>query len=347
MSRKTVMNLLIIVIIALILIFTMSIVDFNLVLHGNLPKFCFNTVKHDDGGTMEYTGIGYKIIAYNATGGRHDIKIGSMFLRYEPNIDISKIESKPDNKITDYNFIGNVIKITNESNNTVLLVEANDKTTLFMATQQGFIKKTNMKEFESLRKNGKIAIKLEEGDQLVSVQATTGKDELLIASNNGKCVRFSENDVRTMGRNSRGVKGMKIDKGEKIIGMIVLNPEKDILTVTEFGYAKRTKREDYRLQSRRGKGTKAGRFNDKTGEIIAIKPIDEKEDIIAITSSGIVIRTHADQINEVGRTALGVKLMNTAGCKIVGVSIVERQEDEDLENEEDINTSNDENLEEE
>lgn len=130
MSRKTVMNLLIIVIIALILIFTMSIVDFNLVLHGNLPKFCFNTVKHDDGGTMEYTGIGYKIIAYNATGGRHDIKIGSMFLRYEPNIDISKIESKPDNKITDYNFIGNVIKITNESNNTVLLVEANDKTTL-------------------------------------------------------------------------------------------------------------------------------------------------------------------------------------------------------------------------
>lgn len=241
----------------------------------------------------------------------------------------------------------NLLPLQAEEKITAILNNANDKNTLFMATQQGFIKKTNMKEFESLRKNGKIAIKLEEGDQLVSVQATTGKDELLIASNNGKCVRFSENDVRTMGRNSRGVKGMKIDKGEKIIDMIVLNPEKDILTVTEFGYAKRTKIEDYRLQSRRGKGTKAGRFNDKTGEIIAIKPIDEKEDIIAITSSGIVIRTHADQINEVGRTALGVKLMNTAGCKIVGVSIVERQEDEDLENEEDINTSNDENLEEE
>jgi DNA gyrase subunit A len=171
-----------------------------------------------------------------------------------------------------------------------------------------------------------------ENDQLVSVQAVTGENELLIASNNGKCVRFSENDVRTLGRSSRGVKGMKIDEGEKIIDMIVLNPDKDILTVTELGYAKRTKVEDYRLQSRRGKGTKAGRFNDKTGDIVAIKPIEPNQDIIAITSNGIVIRTHAEQINEVSRTALGVKLMNTSGCKIVGVSIVEKQEDdEDIE----------------
>ena len=88
------------------------------------------------------------------------------------------------------------------------------------------------------------------------------------------------------------------------------------------------------MQSRRGKGTKAGKFNDKTGEIVAIKPITEDQDILAITSNGIVIRTHAEQINEVGRTALGVRLMNTSGCKIVGVSIVERQEDEDIEQDE-------------
>ena len=200
-----------------------------------------------------------------------------------------------------------------------------------MGTEQGFIKKTKMSEFELLRKNGKIAIKLMEDDQLVSAKAVNDEDELLIASNNGKCVRFSEKDVRPLGRSSRGVKGMKIDKGEKIIDMIVLNPEKDILTVTELGYAKRTKVEDYRLQSRRGKGTKAGKFNDKTGDIVAIKPIEPDQDILAITSNGIVIRTHADQINEVGRTALGVKLMNTAGCKIVGVSVVDRQEDEEVE----------------
>jgi DNA gyrase subunit A len=144
-------------------------------------------------------------------------------------------------------------------------------------------------------------------------------------------VRFSEKDVRTLGRSSRGVKGMKIDSGEKIIDMIVLGPNKDILTVTELGFAKRTKVEDYRLQSRRGKGTKAGRFNDKTGDIVAISPIVEGQDILAITSSGIVIRTHAEQINEVGRTALGVRLMNTSGCKIVAVSVVDRQEDEETE----------------
>ena len=123
---------------------------------------------------------------------------------------------------------------------------------------------------------------------------------------------------------------MKIDAGEKIIDMIVLDPDKDILTVTELGYAKRTKVDDYRLQSRRGKGTKAGRFNDKTGHIVAISPIVEGQDILAITSNGIVIRTHAEQINEVGRTALGVRLMNTSGCKIVGVSVVERQEDDEI-----------------
>jgi len=226
--------------------------------------------------------------------------------------------------------IVNLMMLQGDEKITAIVANAKDKQSLFMATEQGYIKKTSMKEFELLRKNGKIAIKLMENDHLVSVQAVTGDDELLIASNNGKCVRFSEKDVRTLGRSSRGVKGMKIEKDEKIIDMIVLNPDKDILTVTELGFAKRTKVDDYRLQSRRGKGTKAGRFNEKTGDIVAIKPIDENQDILAITSNGIVIRTHASQINEVGRTALGVKLMNTSGCKIVGVSIVERQEDEEI-----------------
>ena len=227
----------------------------------------------------------------------------------------------------------NLLPLQTDEKITTIVDNAKDKAYLFMGTEQGYIKKTKMSEFDLLRKNGKIAIKLMEGDQLVSVKAVNDNDELLIASNNGKCVRFSEKDVRPLGRGSRGVKGMKIDKGEKIIDMIVLNPEKDILTVTELGYAKRTKIEDYRLQSRRGKGTKAGKFNDKTGDIVAIKPIDSTQDILAITSNGIVIRTHAEQINEVGRTALGVKLMNTAGCKIVGVSVVDRQEDEELDEE--------------
>ncbi len=223
----------------------------------------------------------------------------------------------------------NLLPLQTDEKINAIVANAKSKPILFMATEQGYIKRTDMKEFDLLRKNGKIALKLNEGDQLVSVQATTGEDELLIASNNGKCVRFSEKDVRTMGRGSRGVKGMKIEEGERIIDMIVIDANKDILTVTDLGYAKRTKVEDYRLQSRRGKGTKAGKFNEKTGEIVAIKPIVEGQDILAITSNGIVIRTHAEQINEVGRTALGVKLMNTSGCKIVGVSVIERQEEEE------------------
>ncbi len=225
----------------------------------------------------------------------------------------------------------NLLPLQAEEKITAIVADAKDKKSLFMATSKGYIKKTDMKEFALLRKNGKIALKLTEDDELVSVKAVTGEDELLIASNNGKCVRFSEKDVRTLGRGSRGVKGMKIDEGERIIDMLVLDPNKDILTVTELGYAKRTKVDDYRLQSRRGKGTKAGRFNEKTGDIVAIKTIVGDQDILAITSNGIIIRTHAEQINEVGRTALGVKLMNTSGCKIVGVSVVERQEEEEIE----------------
>lgn len=226
----------------------------------------------------------------------------------------------------------NVLPLQADEKITAILSKTDKNTgSVFMATEQGYIKKTDLKEFELLRKNGKIALKLGENDQLVSVQITSGEDELLIVANNGKCVRFSEKDVRNMGRTSRGVKGMKIADGEKIIDMIVLDATKGILTVTDLGYAKRTEVEDYKLQSRRGKGTKAGKFNEKTGDIVAIKTISESQDIIAITSNGIVIRIHADQINKVGRTALGVKLMNTSGCKIVGVSVVEREEDEDVE----------------
>ena len=231
----------------------------------------------------------------------------------------------------------NLLPLQSEEKVTAIVSADKEQGSLFMATAKGLIKKVSLKEFALLRKNGKIAIKLMEGDELVSVQITSGNDELLIASNNGKCIRFNENGVRSMGRNSRGLKGMKIGEGESIIDMIVLDPTKEILTVTELGYAKRTKIDDYRLQSRRGKGTNAGRFNDKTGLIVAIKPIDDSKDILAITSNGIVIRTHADQINLVGRTALGVKLMNTSGCKIVGVSVVDRAEDEEeLENIEEI-----------
>lgn len=217
-----------------------------------------------------------------------------------------------------------------EKINTILKFEEDPEAFLMLATKNGLIKKTKLTEFDNIRKNGKIAIKLLENDSLISAKIVKADDELLIASDNGKCLRFSEKTVRQVGRTSQGVKGMKIDSGENIIDMIVLNPEQDILTVTSNGYAKRSKPEDYRIQGRRGKGVKAGVFNDKTGKAVAMRPITADDDILAISSDGIMIRTHADSINLVGRTSLGVRLMRVGEKdKVVSVAVVERMQDED------------------
>ena len=228
-----------------------------------------------------------------------------------------------------------------EKINTILKYESAEDKYLMLATKKGLIKKTKSNEFDNVRKNGKIAIKLLEDDCLISAKIVTNEDELLTASNNGKCLRFSASNIRTVGRTSQGVKGMKIEAGEEIIDMIVLNNDMDILTVTEKGYAKRTKPEDYRLQGRRGKGVKAGVFNDKTGKVVALRPITAENDILAISADGVMIRTHAESINVVGRTSLGVRLMKvSAQDKVVSVSVVDKQEDEEVETLEQVTEEN-------
>ncbi len=215
--------------------------------------------------------------------------------------------------------------------NTVLKYDNSENKYLVMATKNAVIKKTKMTEFANIRKNGKIAIKLLEGDNLVSVKIVEPNNELLLASNNGKCLRFSETGLRAMGRTGHGVGSMKIAKDEEIIDMIVLDPEKDILTVTEKGFAKRSTPADYRLQSRRGKGIKAGAFNEKTGKVVAIKPITVENDVMAISADGVMIRAHADSISMVSRTSMGVRLMKvSAEDKVVSVAVVDRQPDEEL-----------------
>ncbi len=217
-----------------------------------------------------------------------------------------------------------------EKINTILKFEHSDDAYLMLATRQGIVKKTPLTEYENIRKNGKIAIKLLEGDSLISAAIVHAGDELLLASDNGKCLRFNEANVRPMGRASHGVRSMKMEKGENLINMIVLNKDMDILTVTEKGYAKRSNPEDYRLQSRRGKGIKAGVFNEKTGKVVCMRPVTTDNDILAISGEGVMIRTHADSINLVSRTSLGVRLMKVAeNDKVVSVAIVDRQEDEE------------------
>lgn len=217
-----------------------------------------------------------------------------------------------------------------EKVNAILKYNKDKSGYLLMATEKGLIKKTKMSEFDNIRKTGKIAIKLVDDDVLVGVKVTEGNDELLIASNNGKCMRFCETTIRTVGRTSQGVRSMRIAKGEKIIDLMIVRPDSEILTVTQKGYAKRTHIDAYRVQGRGGKGIKAGNFSEKTGLVVAIKPITIDKDILAITNNGITIRTHAEQISLIGRASQGVKMMRIKDDSfIVSVAIVDREDDEE------------------
>lgn len=224
---------------------------------------------------------------------------------------------------------------SDETINTILKFESSDEKYLVLATKNGLIKKTKLSEFDNVRRNGKIAIKLLDNDVLIGAKIVNADDELLVASNNGKCLRFNEKSIRLVGRTSQGVKGMKIEADEEIIDIMKVDANLDILTVTEKGFAKRTSVEDYRVQGRRGKGIKAGTFNEKTGKVVALRPICADNDILAISSDGVMIRTSADSINLVGRNSLGVRLMKvSASDKVVSVAVVDKETEEEIDIEE-------------
>lgn len=200
---------------------------------------------------------------------------------------------------------------------------------LIIATRNGLIKKTNLKEFANIMKSGKIAIKLVDGDKLIGVGLTNGENEVLIASSKGKCIRFSEKNVRPMGRTSQGVRSMKLDEDDFVVDMAIINENSQFITITENGFGKRTVSEDYRLQTRGGKGIKAGNFNEKTGKLVALKMINEDEDLMLISDNGVIIRMAASDIRMVGRSSLGVKVMRLRpGSKIVSVATTIHEENE-------------------
>ena len=199
-----------------------------------------------------------------------------------------------------------------------------------MATHKGLIKKTALEEFANIRKVGKIAIKITEGDELISVQFTTGEDELIIASHEGKCIRFSEKDVRPMGRDTQGVKAMNLSEEDYLVDMLVIKPDSEILTITSGGYGKRSDVEDYRLQGRAGKGIKAGVFNEKTGMLVNLKLVNENEDIMIISNNGTIIRMHVTDISKIGRNTQGVRVMRLKDAEVATVTVAPREEDEEL-----------------
>ena len=210
---------------------------------------------------------------------------------------------------------------------TVIPRRDGDSGYLVMATRNGLIKKTDIKEFDSIRKVGKKAIHLLEGDELIGVELSDGDDDILIASHNGKAIRFSESDVRNMGRDSQGVRSLKLSKDDYIVDMTVVKGSSQIVTISEHGYGKRSDVEDYRLQSRGGMGVKAGVFNEKTGLLASLKQSIEDDDIMLIADNGVIIRTPVNQISKLSRVSQGVKVMRLKDeNKIVGVALVKKEE---------------------
>lgn len=204
---------------------------------------------------------------------------------------------------------------------------------LVLATKNGLIKKTDLAEFERIQSNGKIAIRLQEGDELIGAMHTDGDNEIIIASTGGKCIRFHEQDIRDTGRSSMGVKSISLDKSERVVDATIVRENTDVLTITENGYGKRTDIDEYRFQARGGKGIKVGVLNEKTGNVVNLKLVSSEEDVMILADNGVVIRLNADSISKIGRNTQGVKLMRLKdeGSKVVSFTIVPRSDEEPAE----------------
>lgn len=212
--------------------------------------------------------------------------------------------------------------------------DVNDDCFLMLATRNGLIKKTSLTEFVNIRRTGKKAIKLLDDDELIAAVITKGDDELIMASRDGKCIRFAEKDVRAMGRDAQGVKSIKLNDGDYVVDMALVQDGMEVLTVSAGGYGKRTSPDEYRCQGRAGKGIKAGVFNEKTGKLVGLKMIDPAHDIMMITDSGTIVRVHAEEISCIGRDTQGVRVMRIKGAgEIVSIVTTPHEDDEPKETE--------------
>ncbi|MBQ2809318.1 MAG: DNA gyrase subunit A [Clostridia bacterium] len=200
---------------------------------------------------------------------------------------------------------------------------------LVMITRKGVIKRTRVMEYEYQRKGGKIAINLDEGDELIFVARTKGDSDILIASRNGQGVRFSESKVSIVGRTARGVRGIELRGDDEVCGAVIVDESKYLLTVTENGFGKRSSFDDFESRNRGIFGVRAHNITDKTGRLATIGAVTEDEDIMAITDAGVVIRTHVDEVPVYNRSASGVRVMRIAeGAKVAKMTFTSRENEE-------------------
>ena len=215
--------------------------------------------------------------------------------------------------------------------------EFNNGDYLTFVTRGGLVKRTDIMDYARIRQNGLRAIELVDGDELISVNKTDGEQEIIIATHNGFAVRFKETDARAMGRTTRGVKAVELRADDRVVSAMVVNPDKDVLAITEGGYGKRTEVSQYRLQSRGGKGIFTYKITEKTGKLAGLLSAGDDEDVMLITSEGVVIRLHVDAISRFGRQTQGVRLVKMKdGVSVVSVALTEKYEEAETADDESV-----------
>jgi len=203
----------------------------------------------------------------------------------------------------------------------VALREPSSAEFLVMATRKGFVKKTSLKEYASVRRAGLIAIALRKGDELAWVAAASKDDRILLATRKGKAITFKAADARPMGRPTQGVTGIRLQKGDEVVGMGIARQGAEVLSVTANGYGKRTAVQDFPTHGRGGQGVILASLGAKTGDVAAIQIVDQStQEILLISTTGVVIRTSLDQVRVLGRATMGVKVMATGDAKIASLA---------------------------
>ena len=197
---------------------------------------------------------------------------------------------------------------------------------LFMATKKGIVKKTGLKEYDTARKGGLIALTLDEDDELIGVRFTDGERRIILGTRDGLAIMFEEDDVRSMGRQARGVHGIRLNDMDEVVGMDTVKEGSEVLTVTEEGYGKRTSATEYRVQQRGGKGVINMKVTEKTGAVVGLKVVTPNQELMLITQEGIVIRTNVDEISVISRNTQGVTLMKTEnGDRVASLAVMDQK----------------------
>lgn len=205
-----------------------------------------------------------------------------------------------------------------------------DEHFVFFATKEGIVKRTSLKEFALIRQTGKYAITMKENDELLDVKLTDGNTLICISADNGKMVKFNEQDVRVMGRTAAGVRGISLEENERAVGLNTSLEGKYILSITEHGYGKKTPLEEYRLTQRGAKGVTTINMTDKTGKLVTTRAVDGDEDVMVVTKAGIIIRTSLNEVNVVGRNTQGVKIIRINDKEAVAsIAVVKAEEVEE------------------